>query len=444
MIAGMGLRRLAISWVLACAGAGLACQRSPADEDLAAFIGTIRAVDNHTHANTVDPADSEYDALPLEALLPFEIPARLRPENPDWIAAYRGLYDYPYSDLSDAHVTELRATMRRLAQEKGDQFPVWVLDKIGTEVMLANRVAMGPGLTPPRFRWVSYVDALMLPLSTKTEATESPDREKLYPYEEKLLHRFLAELHVDKLPATLDAYVKTVVTPTLEAQRGGGCLAVKFEAAFLRSLDFAEVSTETASAVYSRYVGGGEPKPEEYKALEDFLFRAIAREAGRLGMAVHMHTFHGPGNFYRAAGSDPLLLESAFNDPHLRDTKFVLVHGGGAFASHAGAMLWKPNVYLDISAMTLIDSPAKLAETLRHWLLEYPEKVLFGTDAATFGPEAGWDVTAWIATSTARQALAIALGDMLRKGEVTRARAQEIATMVMRTNAATLYQLQLP
>ena len=70
--------------------------------------------------------------------------------------------------------------------------------------------------------------------------------------------------------------------------------------------------------------------------------------------------------------------------------------------------------------------------------------MLFGTDAATFSPEAGWELTAWIGTTQARRALAIALTDMIRAGEVNRARAQDIATMVMRTNASRLYKLGLP
>jgi hypothetical protein len=319
-----------------------------------------------------------------------------------------------------------------------------VLDRVGIEVMLANRVAMGPGLAPPRFRWVSYVDALMLPLSTRSEAAASPDRAKLYPFEEKLLRRYLADLGVAKLPATLDAYLRTVVTPTLERQRKGGCVAVKFEAAYLRSLDFDDVPLATADRVYSRYVSGGAPPRTEYKALQDFLFRYIAREAGRLGMAVHVHSFEGAGTFFQAAGSDPLLLESVFNDPTLSATSFVIVHGGGAFASRAGAMLWKPNVFVDTSAMTLIYTPSKLARVLEEWLIQFPEKVLFGTDAAAFGPDIGWEVSAWVGTTTARQALGIALTDMMRNGDVSRARAEEIATMVLRTNAGKLYNLRLP
>jgi hypothetical protein len=382
-------------------------------------------------------------ALLLEALMPFPMPVRLRPDNLDWLAADRALYGYPHTDLSEAHLAELRAARERVAKEQGARFPEWVLDRVGTEVMLANRVVMGPGLAPPRFRWVSYVDALMLPLSTKAEAATSPDRAKLYPFEEKLLRRYLADLQIAKLPATLDTYLRTVVTPTLERRRKGGCVAVKFEAAYLRSLDFGDVPVETAAGVYSRYAAGGEPPRAEYKALQDFLFRSIAREAGRLGMAVHIHSFEGAGTYYQAAGSDPLLLEPVFNDPKLSATNFVIVHGGGVYASHAGAMLWKPNVSLDMSAMALIDRPSKLARVLEDWLLQFPEKVLFGTDAAAFGPDIGWEVAAWVGTTTARRALAIALTDMMRNGDVSRARAEEIATMVMRTNAGKLYNLGL-
>ena len=436
--------------LLACSSAEVSCGPPPygdaaptADPEITAFVGKIRAVDNHSHANSVAPADSDQDALPLEVISPFEVPVQLRPNNPDWLAAFKALYKYPHADLSDAHMNELRGVMQRIAREQGEKFPAWVLDQIGTDVLLTNRIAMGPGLAPPRFRWVSYVDALMLPLSTKAEAATSPDREKLFPLEDRLLQRYMSDLKVTKRPATLAEYLTTVVTPTLEAQQEGGCVAVKFEAAFLRSLDFQEVPVSIASETYAKYAGGGEPSHADYKALQDFLFRYIAREAGRLGMAVHLHSFDGPGNYFRAAGADPLLLESVFNDPTLRKTNFVIVHGGGVYSSHAGAMLWKPNVYLDMSAMTLLYTPAKLGEVLRDWLTQYPEKVLFGSDAAAFGPDMGWEIAAWIATKNGRAALALALTNMIRNGEVSRARAEEIATMVMRTNAGTLYRLGL-
>jgi predicted TIM-barrel fold metal-dependent hydrolase len=438
----MRVRAFVIAMLFALCSSAVAYAQSPVDSSLAAFIATIRAVDNHTHVNSVSPADSESDALPLDGIPPAESPMRLRPESPTWIAAYRALYGYRFDDLSESHLKELRATMKRVAAEQGTRFPEWVLDRIGTEVMVGNRIAMGPGLAPPRFRWASYVDALMLPLSTVAERT-TPDNRVLYPLEERLLHRYLADLHMKQVPSTLDKYLRTVLTPTLERQRKEGCIAVKFEAAYLRKLDFDDASAAAAHSVYARYASGGTPTHAEYKTLQDYLFREIAREAGRLGMAVHIHSYEGGGGFYRVAGGDPLLLEPAFNDPSLRGTHFVIVHGGGIFSGQAGAMLGKPNVYLDMSALTLVHTPGTLAVILRGWLTQWPNRVLFGTDAFATSPDAGWELTAWIGTTTGRQALAIALTGMMRDGEITRPRAEEIATMVMRGNASKLYGLDL-
>lgn len=415
--------------------------QSSVDENLAKFIAEIKAVDNHTHVNTIDPDDEGSDALPLHLLLPFEIPVRLRETSPDWLAAYRALYDFPYSELDDKNMQELMGTMERVVMERGEMFPEWALDKIGIEVMLANRLSMGPGLSAPRFRWVSYVDALLLPLSTEAEETASPDRAKLFPVLAQQLEGHMADLEIEEIPATLDEYLTNIVTPTLEAQKNGGCIGVKFEVGFLRSLDFDDISVEIASKVYARYAKSGVPSHTEFKQITDFLFRYIAREAGRLEMAVHIHSFNGPGGFYRAADSDPIHLEPVFNDVTLRATNFVLIHGGGVYANHTQAMLWKPNVYVDISALTRLWTPAQLAAVLKNWLRTYPEKVLFGTDASSFGPGLGWELGAWIATTTGRQALTMALTDMLRNEEVSRARAKEIATMVMRANAANLYNL---
>jgi len=435
---------------LLCCVAAFACASFPrtaaaqtrADSAVVAFIARIRAVDNHSHANSVAQGDSDADALALDGV-PFELPVPLRPESPAWLAAYKALYKYPYADLSSAHMRALRDTMQRVSKSQGNNFPAWVLDQVGTEVLLANRVAMGPGLSTPRFRWVSYVDALLLPLSTRGEAATSPDRAKLYPLEEKLLRRYLTDLGLSSTPATLDQYLTTVVTPSLDSQRKAGCVAVKFEAAYLRSLDFDEASRAAASAIYEKYARGGQPSHAEYKTLQDFLFRYIAREAGRLGMAVHIHSFEAFGNAYSVSGADPLLLESAFNDPELSKTTFVIIHGGGIFASHTAAMLWKPNVYADISMMTLAYTPAKLSEILRGWLTQFPEKVMFGSDAFGLGSDLGWELSAWISATNGRSALALALTDMIRNGEVSRARADTIATMVLRTNASKLYGLGL-
>jgi predicted TIM-barrel fold metal-dependent hydrolase len=350
------------------------------------------------------------------------------------------MYGYAYSDMDEAHVKNLLASKQRVMGERGDGYPAWILDRLNIETMFANRVAMGRGLTVPRFRWVSFVDALIFPLSNETAKRSNPDYKGFYPSEERLLKRYLADLKISALPAGLDEYLKTVVTPTLEKQKRDGAVAIKFEAAYLRKLDFDEASEPLARAIYARYVRSGEPSVPDYKTLQDFLFRYVAREAGRLGLAVHIHCISGAGGYYRQSGSDPLLLESAFNDPTLRKTNFVVVHGGYPFTKQMGALLSKPNVYADFSAQTFFTYPRELSEILRNWLESYPDKVLFGTDAFSFGPAVDWGEVAWLSNTTARRALALALTGMMNDGEITREHAIRLAKMVLRENAIKLYR----
>lgn len=411
------------------------------DSALAAYIATIKAIDNHAHPLLPSPGDSEYDALPLASIPPFPLPARLHPDAPVVIAAWRTLYGYAYDDT--AHSRELLDLKHRIARERGGQFGAWALDQMGTDVMIANRVAMGPGIGSPRFRWVPFDDALLLPLNTTAEAARTPDVHSLYPRESALLRRYLADLRLPSLPPTLDAYLARVVAPTLDRQRHAGAVAIKFELAYLRPLDIGVTSPAVARAIYARYVRGGTPSHAEYTRLEDFLFRAITREAGSRGLAVHIHCIDLAGGFYDVRGSDPLQLESVFNDSTLRATRFVLLHGGWPNVEHTLSMLSKPNVYTDISLMDQILPASTLANVLRLWLDEYPDKVLFGSDAFADSNDdlIGSADGGYVAATTARQGLGLALTAMMRDGDITRDRATVIARMVLRDNAAALYGL---
>lgn len=414
-----------------------------ADRDLLAEISKIKAIDNHAHplkyVGEGEKPDDEFDALPLDVIEAFPLPVRLSPTNTEFIQAWRDLYGYRYNDMSPAHIAELMKTKQRVMGERRDAFPGWVLDQLNIETMFANRVAMGRGLTAPRFRWVAFDDALIFPLNNEPARRSNRDYAAFYPGEERLLKRYLNDLKLSALPSSLDEYLKEVVTATLERQKQNGAVAIKFEAAYLRKLDFDDPDEKSARVTYAHFVKGGEPPPADYKALQDFLFFYIAREAGRLGLAVHIHCIEGAGGYYRQSGSNPLLLESVFNEPALRKTNFVVIHGGYPFTKEMGSLLSKPNVYADFSAQTFFTYPRELSEILRNWLEFYPDKVLFGTDAFSFGPEVDWPEVAWLSNTTARQALTLALTGMMNDGEIRRERASELARMVLRENAMRLY-----
>ena len=418
--------------------AGSAATDARIDPEIAAEVGRIKAIDHHAHPMrlaTGDDRDTEYDALPVDAMEPFPLPTRLRPENPEFIGAWKFLYGYQFDDRDEAHVKTLVEAKARAMAEHGDGYPSWVLDRLGIETMVTNRVAMGRGLTAPRFRWVPFADPLMYPLDNTRAKARSADDGLFFESEERLLKRFLTESDLTARPASLDAYL-AFVTKTLERHKAQGAIAEKFETAYLRLLDFAIVDRGEAAGIYARRAGVSEA---EDKRLQDFLFRHIASECGRLGLAVHIHVALGAGASFRVAAANPLQLDPILNDRGLRQTRFVLVHGGFPMTREAAMLLIKPNVWLDFSAQTFLDSPEHLAGTLREYLTMMPEKVMFGTDAFVIVPPIGWEELAWLSNDTARRALGMALTHMVRAGEVTKPRALDLARMVLRDNARELY-----
>src|SRR5690348_16790756 len=113
------------------AGCSSAPRTAAVDPDLAREIDSIRAIDNHAHPVrcTVagEPADRDFDALPVDSMEPQSDPVNLRPGAPLMQAA--------------AHALQGK---QQAAKDKGADYPAWVLDQMGIDIMLANRVTMGP------------------------------------------------------------------------------------------------------------------------------------------------------------------------------------------------------------------------------------------------------------------------------------------------------------
>ncbi|MFZ0818669.1 MAG: amidohydrolase family protein [Candidatus Acidiferrales bacterium] len=436
------MKKIIVLMVVTAAFALTTAAQTP-DPALSAEIRKILAIDNHSHPpRLVAPGerDDEFDALPCDPLEPTTLPTSAREENPQILAAWKALWSYAYNDRNEAHIKEMLQTKQRIQREQGDNYSAWVLGKLGIETELANRIALGRGLVPPHFRWVPFDDPLLVPFPSGSLANETPDRKFFFTREAMLLERYRKDLGVSALPTTLGEYLARMVTPELERQKQTGAVAIKFEAAYLRSLDFEPESQQDAAAIYAKYAGGGAPSKDEYLHLQDYLFRYIAAEAGRLGLPVHIHTGAGCGGYFELHGANPILLESVLDDPALRKTNFVLLHGGaGAFSDVVAVLLMKPNVYTDLSEQTWATSPRHLAGVLRYWLEWYPEKVLFGTDLYPGEKEFDWEEIGWQTSQTGREALAIALTGMMQDGEISRERAMEIARMVLRGNALKLY-----
>src|ERR1051326_9233590 len=77
-----------------------------ADPQLLAEIQKIKAIDNHSHPpKLVSPGekDDEFCALPCDPLEPSVPTTTSRPENPQYIQAWKALYNYPYNDNAPEH-----------------------------------------------------------------------------------------------------------------------------------------------------------------------------------------------------------------------------------------------------------------------------------------------------------------------------------------------------
>jgi uncharacterized protein len=398
-------------------------------------VEKIPIFDNHSHPGFADDPDVDAMASP-----PGSIALRLRPDNPELIAASKDLFGYPFADATPEHLEWLRkkkAELRR--QQTGYSYFDGILDHLNVEQALANRVKLAPYLSPKRFHWVFFVDSVLFPFDNHTILTRNGDEAMFVPMQEKKLHSELAQEQLASLPANLEEYLH-FISQLLEDNRQHGGIAIKFEIGYFRSLHFDDPSQTTAETIYAKYRKGGIPSEGEYKDFQDFVFRYLLREAGRLHLPVHIHTAVGVGDYYSVTESTALNLENVLRDPRYDSTTFVLLHGGYPFQEQAIWLAARKNVYLDSSLIELYMYPAQFKSVLRNWLLLFPDKIVFGSDAFPFNDAVGAEESYWIAVRTARTALAAALAEMVGNHELTEERALRLAQEYLHDNAVALYK----
>jgi len=98
---------------------------------------------------------------------------------------------------------------------------------------------MAPYLDTKRFHWVFFGDSFFYPFDNRDQTASTPDMGVYVPLQEKMLARYKKQMNVDALPANLAGYEDFVRSTMADNQKRGG-VAVKFEAAYFRTLYFTD------------------------------------------------------------------------------------------------------------------------------------------------------------------------------------------------------------
>src|SRR5246500_4768983 len=374
---------------------------------LLAEINKIPAFDHHAHPGFPDDPDVDAMAAP-----PGSSPLRERDTNPELVAAAKALFSYPYDDLSPDHARWLVNKKTELKTQQGTAYFSNLLDKLNIEQGVANRAMMADYLDPKRFVWVFFVDSFMWPFDNQKERARNADQAVYMPLQEKMLHRWMEQEHLQQLPASFDDYLKFISQVLEDNQKNKGGIAMKFEVAYFRTTRFSDPTKGQAEEIYKHYVAGGVPTEQEYRAFQDYIFRYLIREGGRLHLPIHIHSAVGVGDYYNLSQSNIMNLENILRDPRYTSTTFVMIHGGYPLEREAIWLAAVKNVYMDSSLMEVVMYPAAFKDSLRQWLETYPDKITFGTDSFPYNDALGGEESYWLGVQTSRTALAAALARM--------------------------------
>jgi hypothetical protein len=403
-------------------------------ERLLKQIDTIPMYDNHAHPGFADDTDVDAMASPPDESATL----RLRDDNPEFVAGAKALFGYPYDDFQPEHAKWLAEKKKAAEQGGGVAYFNTLLDKLNVHICLANRAMMAPYLDPQRYHWVFFGDAFFYPFDNSAQRASTPDMGVYVPLQEKMLARWKKQEGVEALPADLAGYEDFVRRTMADNQKHGG-VAIKYEAAYFRSLHFSDPPREKADAIYGKYHSGGVPTQEEYRVFQDYIFRVMVDQAGKLHLPMHFHSAIGIGDYFSLHNGNVLNLENVLRDARYKNVTFVLVHGGWPYEREAALMTAVKNVYLDTSFQTEMLYPSQFKEVLKQLLTLYPDKMMYGSDAFPFNDALGAEESMWLAARTTRMGLAAALAELVDERVISETKALELARNYLHDTAARLY-----
>jgi predicted TIM-barrel fold metal-dependent hydrolase len=241
-----------------------------------------------------------------------------------------------------------------------------------------------------------------------------------------------ASIYFDGPRLDFGSYIERYRATCTAAVREQGCVAFKTVMAYHTGLTVQRVSEVEARAAYEASAEGGIAAE---KVVRDYLFFVTARVAAELGVPLTVHSgFTGLGKPW--SYGDPSGLSLALREPEMRETTFVLLHGGYPWGGAAGFLAAHlPNVYVDMSEVipsTSIGIERHLEEVLEFAPLS---RVMLGSDGL------GIPEMHWYGLVMAKRALGNVLGRLTATEVLRPERAEQFAELICHGTAERLYGL---
>lgn len=219
------------------------------------------------------------------------------------------------------------------------------------------------------------------------------------------------------------------------ARHAAGAVAVKAQHAYVRTLRWRERSDADAARVLERRLHGQALDEEERLCLGDWCWARGVEHAIEHGLPFKLHTGYYAGRGFmvlertRPAHLCPLLIRYP-------QARFVLMHSGYPYGGELLAVAKHfPNVYADLCWAWSID-PLSTADFVRRWLHAVPVNKLFVFGGDTFSPTQTVGYAA-----QCRRWLTRALEAEVAEGNLTEARAVQVATRIMSANQREVFDM---
>jgi len=215
-------------------------------------------------------------------------------------------------------------------------------------------------------------------------------------------------------------------------------VSLKTIAAYRGGLDLAQTSRDEAASDFLRtknaLVVRGKPRINRGDLYHYFLQESFAL-AQKENLPVQIHSGLGDQD-QDLIYANPLHLRRILETPRFSRTRFIFLHCYPYVKEAAYLSSIYPNVFMDISLVSFVASPA-VSGCFAEALAQAPaSKILASTDGHTL-PE-----TYWYGAHTIKRSLESALLALVRDESLDAETASSIAGMILHANATRLYQLE--